>query len=137
MKLSTAAELAIRGMMELAKNHDQGHVNLESICASGDLPRQYLSKIFNTLVRAGLVKPVRGKHGGYKLARAPGRINLLQIVEAIEGPLAINFCQHTPSQCAIRDCAIRPVWGEIQRFIRKKLSSTTLAMCLPHAAELK
>lgn len=130
MKLSTAAELAIKGMTEVAERYELGHVNIETICAARSLPRQYLSKIFNTLTKAGLVTPIRGKHGGYTLSRDPSKITLLQIIEAIEGPLAVNLCQHTPSQCSARDCNTRQVWKDIQRYVRQRLSATTLADCM-------
>lgn len=127
MKLSMAAELAVRGIMVLADSYGQGPVPLDEICRRRKLPRQYLAKIFAMLARADLVDPVRGKGGGHVLARSPKDITLLEVIEAVEGPLAMNLCQHTPPKCNLVDCPIRPVWAEIQEDIRSILGSKTLA----------
>ncbi len=129
MRLSPAAELAIRGTVVLASEYGNGPATLESICSQRDLPRQYLVKIFASLARAGLVTPVRGKNGGYLLARSPEQINLLQVIEAVEGPLALNYCQQDPTQCDEQQCPIRSVWGELQDTMRAKLGEMTLADC--------
>ena len=134
MRLSLAAELALRGSLVLARRHGEGLVTLETVCAERDLPKQYLTKIFALLARADLVTAVRGKRGGYRLARSPDRITALDIVEAVEGPIVLNFCQHKPSLCSQRGCRIRPVWGELQKIIRDKLGSLTLKDCLEEGA---
>lgn len=130
MKLSLAAELAVRGVLVLSERYGQGPVTLDIICASRDLPKQYLTKIFASLVKAGLIAPIRGKHGGYTLMRKPAEITILEIVEAVEGPILLNFCQHSPPQCERNECRVRPVWAELQKTIREKLSSLSLADCL-------
>lgn len=130
MRLSFAAELGIRGALVLSRHHGHGPVTLDTICAERDLPKQYLTKILGSLARADLVSSTRGKRGGYMLTRDPGRITLLEVVEAVEGPIVLNFCQHTPSQCDRKDCRIRPVWRQLQRTIRDKLGSMTLRDCM-------
>ena len=127
MKVSAATELAIRGLTELAMRFGQGPITLDTICAGRDLPKQYLTKIFASLTRAGLIRPVRGKKGGYMLARDPEQVNLLEVVEAVQGPLWVNLCTHEPPQCDQDDCPLRPVWREIQEHVRDKLASVTLA----------
>lgn len=135
MRLSPAAELAIRGTVVLASEYGNGPATLESICSRRDLPRQYLVKIFASLARAGLVTPVRGKNGGYLLARSPEQINLLQVIEAVEGPLALNYCQQNPSQCDEQQCPIRSVWDELQDTMRTKLGEMTLAHCMNRTSQ--
>jgi len=127
MKVSAATELAIRGLTELAMRFGQGPITLDTICAGRDLPKQYLTKIFASLTRAGLIRPVRGKKGGYMLARDPEQVNLLEVIEAVQGPLCVNLCTHEPPQCDQDDCPLRPVWRELQEQIRDKLASVTLA----------
>ena len=127
MKVSAATELAIRGLTELAMRFGQGPITLDTICAGRDLPKQYLTKIFASLTRAGLIRPVRGKKGGYMLARDPEQVNLLEVVEAVQGPLWVNLCTHEPPQCDQDDCPLRSVWREIQEHVREKLTSVTLA----------
>ena len=130
MKISPAAEYAIRGIMVLAERYGKGPVTLEIICSERDLPKQYMVKIFASLTKADLVNPIRGKKGGFLLARAPEKINLLEVVEAVEGPIAVNLCQHMPAKCPNVECTIRPIWSEIQAFIRNRLSSVSLAGAL-------
>lgn len=130
MKVTPAAEFAIRGICVLAQHGGQAPMNLAAICEKRDLSKQYLAKIFGTLARAGLVTPVRGKHGGYTLARDPGEITVLDVIEAVEGPIALNFCQHSPPRCDEADCAMRPVWAELQEVISQRLGSITLQMLL-------
>ncbi len=130
MKLSAAAEIAIRGVLVLAERNGRGPVSLDVICAQRGLPKQYLVKIFSSLARADLIIPVRGKHGGYLLARDADRITLLDVIEAVEGPLAINLCQHNPPKCDRMDCSLRGLWGELQGVVREKLGTMTLARCV-------
>lgn len=126
MKLSPAADYAIRGASVLAKHYGEGPVALEHICAGRDVHKTYLSKIFAALVRAGLVLAVRGKHGGYMLGREPNKITLLEVIEAVEGPIRLNFCTHTPSRCHEENCPFSIVWHGLQRCVREKLQSVTL-----------
>ncbi len=121
-----AAELAIRGIVVLSENYGHGPLPLESICETRDLPRQYLVKLFAMLSRAHLIEAVRGKGGGYALAKPPSEITLLQVVEAIEGPLAINLCQNVPPRCDRTQCKVRGVWTELQLHIRDRLGASTL-----------
>lgn len=101
-------------------------MNLAAICEKRNLSRQYLAKIFGFLARAGLVTPVRGKNGGYVLARSPSDISILDIVEAVEGPIALNFCQSEPPKCDELACPLRPVWAELQEIVATHLSAVTL-----------
>jgi len=127
MKLSMAAEFAVRGILHLACFHGHGPVPLEQICRRCNLARDYQAKIFGQLARAGLVTAVRGKGGGYLLARSPESISLLEVVEAVEGPLAVNLCQFDPPRCEETECPVRPVWAEVQEKVRSTLASKTLA----------
>lgn len=131
MKISPAAEFAIRGSLVLAARFGQGPVTLDAICAARGLSKQYLTKIFASLAKAQIITPVRGKHGGFVLSRPPSDITLLQVVEAVEGPIALNFCMQNPPQCeAILGCNVHPVWSEIQAMIREKLAHVTLDTCI-------
>ena len=130
MKISPAAELAVRGVLVLARQFGKGPVALSTVCADGELPRQYLMKIFASLAKAGIVTPLRGKHGGYVLARQPSQITLLEVIEAVEGPICLNYCQHSPPKCDRVTCKVRPVWTELQRIVRNKLASVRLSDCI-------
>jgi Rrf2 family protein len=122
-----AAELGVRGILVLAEHNGQGPLALEEMCRQRDLPRQYMVKIFGQLARANLIRAVRGKGGGYVLARPPADITLLAVIEAVEGPLAVNLCQQTPAACPNSlACPVQPVWHDLQEKIRQALSSHTL-----------
>ncbi len=129
MRLSVAAELAIRGVSVLAARYGDGPVTLSKLCDIRSLPKQYLAKIFSALSRADLVTPIRGKRGGYKLSHSPEDISLLQVIEAVEGPLALNLCQFDPPKCDEFQCSLRKVWDELQETLRSRLQSVTLADC--------
>lgn len=128
MRMSTAAELGVRGMAYLARNYNNGPVPMATICREQDLPRQYMLKIFSALARAGYVRTTRGKGGGFVLAHPPGDISILNIIEAIEGPLALNFCQNEPSRCRWDnpDCPIKPLWDDLQQSTVRKLGEFRL-----------
>jgi len=132
LRLAAAAELAIRGVKVLAERYGNRPVPLDAICAEQKLPKQYLVKLFSLLVKADLITPVRGKHGGYMLARAPKEISLLEVIEAVEGTLALNFCQHDPPKCELVDCPLREVWSRLQETVRETLDSVTLADAIAH-----
>ena len=137
MRLSPAAEFAVRGALVLAENHGDGPVTLDTICARRDLSKQYLVKIFASLARADLVTPVRGKKGGYLLARDPNDIPVLDVIEAVEGPITMNFCQYDPPRCDEFGCPLRSVWADIQGLIRERLGGMTLADCLRSAGRTR
>ena len=130
MRLSPAAELAVRGVVVLARYYGKGPTTLKTICAARDLPKQYLVKLFSLLAKADIITAIRGKRGGYVLSRDPADITLLEVIEAVEGPIALNFCQHVPPKCDEVDCPIRPVWSGLQRIVREKLGAMSICACV-------
>ena len=123
--------MAVRGVIALAERFGQGPVALASICRE---QLQYMTKIFSALVRADIVTPVRGRDGGYMLSREPSLISLLDVIEAVEGPLALNYCQHTPAKCDNLECKVRPVWTALQQTIHERLNTVKLSDCVGKAA---
>ncbi|MHC4718326.1 MAG: RrF2 family transcriptional regulator, partial [Planctomycetota bacterium] len=118
--------LAVRGILVLAAQNDSRPVPLKEICRLRKLPRDNMTRIFGLLTRARLITAVRGKGGGYRLARPPEDITLLEVFEAVEGPLALNLCQQHPPQCDKADCPMRPVWHDLQEQVRAALAAKTL-----------
>ena len=135
MRMTPAAEFAVRGLYVLADHDGNAPVTLATICEKRDLSRQYLAKIFGTLVRAGLIRAVRGKNGGYLLARSPDEISILDVIEAVDGPMALNFCQHTPPKCDETDCPLRPVWADLQETVTARLGGLTLRALVDGCAD--
>jgi FeS assembly SUF system regulator len=90
-----------------------------------------VSKLLKPLAQAGLVEGLRGVHGGYRLARAAAAITLIEIVEAMEGPLAITECSQDHSQCGIaQQCGVRSNWRLINDVVADALRGVTLAQML-------
>ena len=113
----------------MAQEYGRGPVSISQVCRRRKLARQYLVKIFGILSRAGLIVPVRGKRGGYMLARRPGDITLLEVIETVEGPIALNLCQYLPPRCEELNCPLRPVWRDLQEKVRRTLGSVTMDRC--------
>jgi len=131
MRLSPAAGLALRGVVVLAGRYGEGPTTLKTVCAARNLPKQYLVKLFASLAKADVITAIRGKRGGYVLSRHPKQITVLEVIEAIEGPIALNYCQHNPPKCREPDCAMREMWTELQQIVRGRLGAMTLGDCLP------
>jgi FeS assembly SUF system regulator len=94
-----------------------------------------VAKVLKPLAQAGLVQAFRGVNGGYRLARAPSAITLAEIVEAIEGPLAMTECSTHDGQCGIEhSCGARANWRRINDVVAEALRRVSLADMLPPAS---
>jgi FeS assembly SUF system regulator len=90
-----------------------------------------VSKLLKPLAQAGLLEGIRGAHGGYRLSRDAAGITLKQIVEAIEGPLAMTECSQHDGQCGIaHQCGVRANWRLINDVVADALQAVTLAQML-------
>jgi Rrf2 family protein len=129
LRISRKIDYAIRAMIHLASIPEGMVVPFREIGRQMDVPEDFLAKILKTLVDQGIVRSTRGPHGGYKLARSAETINVLEIIEAAEGPVAINVCLDDDDACSRQPiCAMSAVWREGQDrmldvFRRTSLSS--------------
>ena len=115
LRISRKIDYAIRAMIHLAGIPDGTVVPFREIGRQMDVPEDFLAKILKTLVDQGIVRSTRGPHGGYKLARPADSINVLEIIEAAEGPVAINVCLDDDDACSRQPiCAMSAVWREGQ-----------------------
>ncbi len=90
-----------------------------------------VSKLLKPLAQAGLVDGFRGANGGYRLARAADRIGLIEVVEAMEGPLGMTECSIHAGNCGIEDhCGVRANWRRINDVVVEALRGVTLAQML-------
>lgn len=90
-----------------------------------------VAKVLKPLASAGLVEGFRGANGGYRLARAPDAISLVQIVEAMEGPLGMTECSIASGQCGIEhSCGVRANWRRINDVVADALGNVSLAQML-------
>ena len=128
LQLTRDGEYAVRAVLFLA-SQPLGKISLISeISKAQDVPKSYLAKIMQHLVKVGLVNSRRGAKGGFFLARHADRITLRQTIEAVEGPIYLNVCLIKKGECP-RDeiCPVHPVWREAQEKLFSVLESKTMA----------
>lgn len=100
---------------------------IRDIAESQQISEKYISRLIIELKRAGMVKSIRGAKGGYRLARFPKYLTVLDIVEVMEGPINIVDCVQDPDACArISGCATRKMWAKLNEEIRQSLAKITL-----------
>ncbi|HWE02615.1 MAG TPA: Rrf2 family transcriptional regulator [Tepidisphaeraceae bacterium] len=125
---STTTQYAIRGLSELAVRAGQESMMLDQLTAGTDLPREFLAKVFQQLVKAGILTSSKGRGGGFTLARPTHQISLMQIAQAIEGPGACDGCVLGLSECADpAPCPEHDLYKPIRQRLNDYLSTTTLA----------
>ena len=128
MIFSNASEYAIRGISELAARGAGGRMQLDDLVAGTALPRDFMAKVFQRLVRAGLLRSAKGRGGGFSLAHPPHEITLLQIVEATEGPQAYDRCVVGLEKCTDHmPCPQHDLYKPIRQRIKDYLRTTTAA----------
>lgn len=122
MNITQESDYAIRAVLILANNPRV--IDANSISEEGSIPIRFLLKLLRKLGQAGIVKSYRGINGGYTLNKEPKEINLLNVVEAIEGKITINRCLYDPETCNSNkngDCAIHRALFNIQSKLRNEL----------------
>lgn len=104
-------------------------VNAPELAEESHLPLPMVSKILKLLTKAGIVRSLRGVKGGYSLARSPERISAVQIVRALEGPVALTVCvEGSPGECDLEPfCAVRGHWQRINVAVEAALARISLA----------
>ena len=121
-------EYAIRGISELAGRGATGMVLLDNLVEGTDLPRDFMAKIFQQLVKAQILRSSKGRRGGFALARPAHDISLLQIVEAMEGPYTLERCVVGFETCSdATPCAQHDLCKPIRQKMKEYLSNTTVA----------
>jgi Rrf2 family protein len=102
-----------------------------TVAKEQNIPPSFLAKIISQLSIAGLLHTSRGARGGVTLARDPKEITLLEVVEAIDGPIQLNECVGNDGVCTFEeDCPIKPVWCNAQEELVQRLKSTNFAQLL-------
>jgi Rrf2 family protein len=112
--------------MYLAKLGADQRAATSQIAQDQQIPPSFLAKIVSQLSVAGLLQTSRGARGGVSLAATPDQISLLEVVEAIDGPIMLNECVNNPGACTFGDsCSMRPVWCDAQAELVERLRATT------------
>lgn len=125
MQITRQADYAIRAVMYLAELGPDQKASTSQIAEEKDIPLSFLAKIIAQLSVAGLLQTMRGARGGVTLARPAEEISLLEVVEAIDGPILINECVNDTYQCSQHGCPMRSIWQDAQADLIKRLKSTT------------
>ena len=126
MQITRQADYALRAMVFLAQLKPNERAATKQIAETQKIPPSFLAKIISQLSIAGLIHTSRGARGGVLLSKPADNISLLEVVEAIDGPIALNDCTVTPGGCDhAGDCPLHDIWQETQNELVNKLRSTT------------
>ena len=132
MMISTRGRYALRVMLDLAKNDTGAYVPLDAIARREGMSEKYLESIIVSLSRAGLVKSLRGKGGGYRLTRAPGEYPIGEVLRLTEKTLSPVSCLEAGMDCPqAAECPTFPLWQGLEQVIDDYLMAHTLADILP------
>jgi Rrf2 family protein len=128
MQLTRAADYAVRVTMHLATLPTGEHVSRSLLAAATGVPDSFLSKILQTLSRAGLLISRRGGEGGFAILPSGRNASLLDVIEAIDGPIALNVCLLKGTACDNKSwCPAHLVWTQAQQAMLDVLSSAKIA----------
>ncbi|MEJ2013812.1 MAG: Rrf2 family transcriptional regulator [Anaerolineales bacterium] len=125
MQITRQADYAVRAVLYLAGLNNGRRAPTSEIAREQRIPPSFLAKIVSQLSVAGVVQTSRGARGGVALARSPQDISLLEVIEAIDGPIMLNECVDDPSACFFgQDCPVQGVWCDAQSNLVRKLRAT-------------
>jgi len=128
LQISRKVDYALRALIYLARHDGERACTLGTIATDIDVSPQFLAKIVEELSHRGLVRSRRGARGGYVLGRAAAEISFNDVIEAVEGPIALNICLDGQGDCTLLGtCGMLPVWQEAQRRLVDIFAHTTLA----------
>ena len=127
MKINTRVRYAIRMMADIAQNGTDDPVPLKDVADRQGLSKLYLSQLATPLRNGSLLRSVWGNKGGYSLARPATEICLLDIIEAVDGPVGVIDCVLEPESCdRTEECRSRKVWTDINTAMTEILAKYTL-----------
>lgn len=126
MQITRQADYAVRAVLYLARLGTNQRAATSQVAKEQKIPPSFLAKIISQLSIAGLLNTSRGARGGVSLARDPAQISLIDVVEAIDGPIKLNECVGAGDTCELsEDCPIHPIWEETQAQLVSRLQNTT------------
>jgi Rrf2 family protein len=131
MQITRQADYAVRAVLYLAQIGSERRAATSQIAQEQNIPPSFLAKIVSQLSVAGLLQTSRGARGGVSLARGPEQISILEVVEAIDGPILLNECVGNGDCTFGEDCPMRPVWCDAQLELVNRLKNTSFAQFVP------
>ena len=126
MKLSAQSRYAIRALIDLSVNGEGNPVSIKEISARQKISERYLENIFNKLKRSGILESTQGKGGGFILAKNSGSVNLLEIIETLEGSFKIAECVDTHDCSASEECFTHELWRNLNNKVKDSFEKITL-----------
>jgi Rrf2 family protein len=128
MQITRQADYAVRAVLYLAKLGANQRAATNQVAEEQKIPPSFLAKIISQLSIAGLLHTSRGARGGVTLARNPEDITLLEVIEAIDGPIQLNKCVGEDGICEFgEDCPLKPIWCDAQDELIRRLKGTNFA----------
>jgi Rrf2 family protein len=128
MQIPRRVDYGLRAVIYLSEKDPEKCCSIAEIAEHQGMPKKFLEKIIQDLIRGGLIKSKRGSCGGYRLARSADQISFYDVIAAIEGPIAVNACMDEELGCdQMPRCSMIGVWSEVQRSVTEVLSRTTIA----------
>lgn len=127
MRLTARSEYGVLALIDLACRYGGGPVSARGVAERQHIPGKFLEQLFVSLRQAGLVTAVRGARGGFELSRPPATITVLDVVEALEGPLQPTLCGGGAACERGSACAAASVWKRATDALRSVLTTTSLA----------
>lgn len=128
MQITRASEYGMLGLIALARRPLGEVVMVDVLAREEGVPASFLGKIFQSLSRAGLVRSARGTGGGFSLSHPPTEITVLDVMEAVEGPIAFQRCLEPEAECGHKGgCALCGLFTEAQDRVKEVFGRTTLA----------
>ncbi len=138
MQITRQADYAVRAVYYLTSLGEKQRAATSQIAQDQHIPPSFLAKIISQLSVAGLLSTSRGARGGVALAKDPSEITLLDVVEAIDGPIYLNECVGDSAVCTFSsDCPMRPIWCETQEMLVTKLRNTTFGRFSKHGEPMQ
>ena len=135
MQLTRAADYAVRVMIHLAGLPPGTRVSRSELSAAAECPEQFLCKVLQNLTRAGLVVSHRGNTGGFELEDMHRNASVLDVVEAVEGPIRLNICLANDHACNRQAwCPAHSVWQDAQNAMVSVLREATITQLAEKAA---
>lgn len=134
MKISTKGRYALRMIVDLALNGDDGYVSLKDIAEREDISKKYLEQIVPMLNKSGILRTNRGNKGGYILAHKPENITVADVLVATEGSLAPVAClEYDPNECPrVELCSTLFIWEGLYKTMTEYLNSISIQDIIEH-----
>jgi Rrf2 family protein len=137
MQLTRAADYAVRVMVHMAALPQEKRALLPDLAVATAAPESFLSKVLQSLARAGLIASQRGKTGGFVMLPRGHEATLRDVIEAIDGPICLNVCLNDSKDCERKSwCPAHPVWARAQRAMIDVLMTATVSSMASRAQNI-